>query len=137
VPKRARAFYKERYPSNGITRTRLLDTESAGEFVRRRDQGAAVRWVESAVAAIGSDNEVGFGPRTVERPGAFQRADDVVTALHDHPGDMAYACGVPQQLVVGFEKSLVDEVMGFYARKGERKLILFVVGSEVRVGQEL
>jgi hypothetical protein len=28
------------------------------------------------VATIGCDNEVGFGPCTVERPGAFQRTDD-------------------------------------------------------------
>src|SRR6185437_5477648 len=69
--------------------------------------------------------------------GAFQGADDVVTALHDHPGDLAYACSVAQQLVVGFEKPVVDEVMGLYTRKGERKLILFVVAGEGRVGQQL
>ena len=61
---------------------------SAGEFVGRSDQGAAVGRVESAVAAIGSDDEVGFRPRTVERPRAFHGADDVVTALHDDPGDV-------------------------------------------------
>src|ERR1700681_110216 len=98
-------------PGNGAMRER----RSADEFVCRGDQGAAVRRVETAVAAIGSDDEVSFGPRTVERPGAFQRAHDVVAALHDHPGDVAYARGVPQQLVTGFQKSLVDEVVSLYA----------------------
>ena len=63
----------------------------AGEFVGRRDQGATVRRVESAVAAVWGDDEVGFGPLTVERPRAFHGADDVVTALHDDPGDAADA----------------------------------------------
>jgi hypothetical protein len=42
--------------------------------------------VEGAVAAVGGDDEVGFGPLTVERPRAFHGANDVVTALHNHPG---------------------------------------------------
>ena len=57
------------------------------------------------MAAIRSDDEVGLGPRTVERPGAFHGADDVVTALHDDTGNVADARGVAQQLVVGFEES--------------------------------
>src|SRR5580704_17495688 len=58
-----------------------------GEFVRRGDQGTAVRRLQSAVAAVGSDDKVGFGPRPVERPSAFHGADDVVTALHNYTGN--------------------------------------------------
>ena len=64
---------------------------SASESVCRRDQGAAIRRIGSAVAAIGSDHEIGFGPRSIESPGAFHGADDVITALHDHAWDVAYA----------------------------------------------
>src|SRR5712692_7508379 len=83
---------------------------SPGEPVRRRHQGPAVRRIESAVAAVGRDDEVGFGPRAEEPPRAFHGADNIVTALHDHPGDVADARGVAQQLVVGFEKTVMDEV---------------------------
>ncbi len=77
------------------------------EFVGRRDQGATVRRIESAVAAVGRDDEVGLGPRTVQRPRAFHGADDIVTALHDHPGNVANPRGVAEQLVVGFKKPLL------------------------------
>ena len=46
------------------------------------------------MAAVGSDDEFGFGPGAVEGPGAFHGANDVVTALHDHSGDVADARGV-------------------------------------------
>ena len=64
---------------------------SAREFVRRGDQGATVRWLESTVATVRSDDEFGFGPRPEERPRAFHGADDVVTSLHDHPWNVADA----------------------------------------------
>ena len=82
------------------------------------------------MATIWGDDEVGFGPSTVERPGAFHGTDDVVTALHDYPGDASDPRGIGQQLVVGFEKTLVEEVVGLNAREGEGELILLVVGSE-------
>ena len=51
----------------------------------RRHQGAPVRRIKRAVAAVGSNNEIGLGPRTVKRPRALHGADDVATALHDEP----------------------------------------------------
>ena len=86
------------------------------------------------MAAVWSDNEIGLGPRAVERPRALHGADDVVTALHDHPGDVADARGVAQQLVIGFEETLVDEVVDLNAREGEGEFILFVVAGEGRIG---
>ena len=86
------------------------------------------------MAAVGSDDEVGFGPRPVQRPRAFHGADDIVTALHDNTGDAADARGIAQQLVVGLEKTLVEEVMRLYAREGQRELILLVVAREGGIG---
>ena len=91
---------------------------SGGEFVGGGYQGAAVGRFEGAVAAVGSNHQVGFGPGAVERPGAFHGANNVVAALHDYAGDVADAGGVAQQLVVGFEKSFVDEIVGFDAGEG-------------------
>src|SRR5580704_7488715 len=81
---------------------RRLCGSTEGQFVRRRDEGAAVRWIESAVAAVGSDDQIGFGPLAVQRPGALHGTDEVVAALHDHRGNVANTRGVAQQLVVGF-----------------------------------
>src|SRR5258708_5203004 len=63
----------------------------AGESIRRRHQDAAVWRLERAVTAVGSDDEVGFWPRAVQRPRAFHGTDDIVTALHDHSGNVADA----------------------------------------------
>jgi hypothetical protein len=61
---------------------RTIDGALPGVLIGGCDQGAAVRWVGGAMAAIGGDDELGFGPCTVQRPGAFHGADDIVTALH-------------------------------------------------------
>jgi hypothetical protein len=107
-----------------------------GEFISGGDQGAAVGRFESAVAAVGSDDEFGFGPSAVECPGAFHGTNDIVAALHDYAGDVAYVGGVAQQLVVEFEESFIDEVVSFYAGEGQREFILFVVAGKGGVGQE-
>jgi len=89
------------------------------------------------VAAIGSHNQLGFGPGAVEGPGAFHGTDDVVAALHDHAGDLTDARGVAQELVVGFKETFVDEAVRFGAGEGEGELVLFVVAGEIGVGEEL
>ena len=50
---------------------------------------------------------------------------------------MADARSIAQQLIVGFEKTLVNEVVGLNAREGEGELILFVVAGEGGIGKEL
>src|SRR5215471_13468060 len=60
-----------------------LSFSAASEPVCRGDQGACVGWVEGAVAAIGSDDQVGFGPGTVQGPGALDGTDHIVTTLND------------------------------------------------------
>ena len=62
-------------------------SSKAGEAVRRGDQRPAVRRFEGAVAGVGGHDEIGFGPRAVERPGTEDGADDVVAALDDDSGD--------------------------------------------------
>src|SRR5580765_5633698 len=80
-------------------RMNTSQTQREGEFVSGCHQCATVRRIESAVPAVGCDDEIGFGPHAMERPCALHGADDVVAALHDHPGDMTDARGVAQQLV--------------------------------------
>src|ERR1035438_9398696 len=100
-----------------------------GRSFRRRHQGATVRRIESAVAAVGSDDQIGFGPRSMERPRALHGADHVVTALHDHPGNVADTRGVAEQLVIGFQETPIDEIVDLNAREGEGEFILFVVAG--------
>jgi hypothetical protein len=89
------------------------------------------------MAAIGGDDELGFGPFTVQRPGAFHGADHIVTALHDDTGDVANPRGVAEQLVVRFQKALVGKVVGLNTREGESELILLVAAGKCRIGQQL
>src|ERR1035438_2851175 len=116
---------------------RGFTTSGAGQPVRRRHERPAIGRFESTVSAVGSDYEIGFGPRTVERPRGLHGTNDVVTTLYDHPGDVTDARGVAQQLVIGFEETFVDEVVSLNASEGQGELILFVVAGKVRVGQQL
>ncbi len=61
----------------------------ACKFVSRRDESATVRWIEGTVAAIGCNDELGLGPRTMKRPGTLHGTDDIVTTLHDHSRNLA------------------------------------------------
>ena len=70
------------------------------------------------MAAVGGDHEVGFGPHTVQCPRAFHGADNIVTALHDDTGDVANARCVAKQLIVGFKKALIGEVVSLNTREG-------------------
>ena len=105
----------------------------AGQSVRRCYEGASVRWIKGAVAAVWSDDEIGLGPRTMERPRAFHGADNVVTALNNYSGEVADARDVTQELVFGFEEALIEEVVDLNAREGQGEFILLVVASESRV----
>ena len=86
------------------------------------------------MSAVGSDDEFSFRPRPVERPRTFHRADHIVTPLYDHSGDLPDSRSVAEQLVVGFQETFIDKVVGLDARESEGKLVLFVVAGEVRVG---
>ena len=88
------------------------------------------------MSAVGSDDEIGFGPGAMQVPGAFHGTDNVVAALDDHSGDMANALRVAQELVVGFEKALMEKIMGLDAGEGQDKFIFFVMPGEVRIGQQ-
>ena len=41
------------------------------------------------MARIGNDDKLGFGKRTVQVPGAFHRANHVITALNNGGRDMS------------------------------------------------
>ena len=86
------------------------------ELVRRGHQCAAIWGIERAMPAIGRHDQLGLRPGAMQRPRALHGTDHVVTALHNHTGDVADARGVRQQLVVRFEESLVDEVVRLKSR---------------------
>src|SRR3984957_9654308 len=89
------------------------------------------------MAAIGGDDKVGFGPCAVECPRAFHGANNIVTALHNDPGDVLNPRGAAEQLIVRFKKALVDKVVGLNTRERQGELILQVVAGKCSVGQEL
>src|SRR5271155_4648621 len=78
------------------------------------------------MAGIADDVQAGFGPGAVQVPGAAQRTDDIVAALHDVARNMPDALAVAQQLIVPAQKSAVDEIMTFNARKrgGESRIFI-------------
>src|ERR1700689_3086091 len=122
------------FQCSDFTKDALRHPPLPRELIGRCHQGAAVRWIGGAMAAIGGDDELGFGPFTVQRPGAFHGADHIVTALHDDTGDVANPRGVAEQLVVRFQKALVGKVVGLNTREGESELILLVAAGKCRIG---
>ena len=87
------------------------------------------------MAAVRRDHQVGLRPCTVQSPGALHGTDHIVAALHDHAGDGANPTGIEQQLIVTFQKTPVDKVVGLDAREGQGELVLLIVAGEGRIGQ--
>src|SRR5262249_74863 len=56
-------------------------------------------------------------PGAMERPRAHHWADYVVPSLNDHNRNVANLVNIFQQIIVGLEKCIIDEVMRFDARK--------------------
>ena len=69
-----------------------------------------------------ADHQLRLRPGLVQVPRIGDRADHVVAPVHDHAGDVGDAVGIAQQLVVGIEEPLVDEVMVLDARESQREL---------------
>ena len=120
-------------PEAGVAR----GTSLACKFIGGGNQGASVGGIKSAVATIWGDDEFGFGPGAMERPGAFHGADHVITALHDDAGNVADARSVAQELVIAVKESLVEKIVGLNAGEGESELVLLVMGGKTGIGHEL
>src|ERR1700722_4504188 len=107
------------------------------EFVSRRDEGATVRGIEGAVTAVRCNNQLGFRPRTMKRPGTLHGTDDIITALHNYSWNMPNLRGVFEQLRVGLHKTPINEIMCLDARKRQGELVLFVVCREGNIRKKL
>ena len=92
-----------------LSETGIPPAKLTREFIGCCDEGAAVRRLEAAVTAIGSDDKFGFGPCTMKRPCAFHGTDDIVTALHDHCRNLADPRSIAQQLIIRFRNPLLTK----------------------------
>ena len=63
--------------------------------------------------------------------GVLDRADHVVAAVHDHPGDPRDPVRVAQQLVLDLEEPTVDEVVVLDPGERQRGLGLGLVFTEL------
>jgi len=68
--------------------------------------------VERAMAAVRRDHQVGLRSCTVQSPGALHGTGHIVTSLHNRAGDGVNPPDIEQQLIVTFEKTSMDKVVG-------------------------
>src|SRR5258705_11379394 len=80
------------------------------------------------MSSIGDDAKPGFGPGTMQVPGARDWANYVVSPLHNHSGDRTNPANILDQIIARAEKGVVHEVVTFNA--GERH-------SKLRIGKLL
>src|SRR5688572_17374614 len=71
---------------------------------------------------VGHDPEVRFGPTPCELEGGVDRADDVVTTMHDDGGCPPNPLDAVEQLVLVLEEAPIDEIVRLDARESEREL---------------
>ena len=74
------------------------------------------------VPGVGDDVQLGARPGRVQFPRARDRADHVVTALHDDAGDVLELHRVFEQLVRP-QEAVVDEVVAFDPREGFGEIV--------------
>lgn len=74
------------------------------------------------MSGVRNDIECCLWPGPMQLPRAPQRANNVVPAMHNHRGDVAYSIDMFKQVVVSFKEAIVREVVTFYARQRDRLL---------------
>ena len=87
------------------------------------------------MAGIGDDFEVCFWPGPVEFPRAHDGADNVVTALDDHAGNVSNLVDIVDQEVIGIEEDVVDEVVTLDPGQGECCVRLPIMLYQVLIGK--
>src|ERR1051325_1702141 len=76
------------------------------------------------MAGIRNNFQLRLRPGAMELPGAHDRANNVVTTLHDDTRNSADTADVFDQIIVGWEEGVVHEVVAFDACEGEGELRL-------------
>src|SRR5689334_22260906 len=79
--------------------------------------------LERGVARVRHDAKVSLGPRAMQVPRAFDRANHVVAPLHDDRRDLTDARYLFDQLILTLEKAAVHEIVTFDAREREAELV--------------
>src|SRR3954452_572622 len=86
----------------------LLCETTSGPNHGRRDAGLGY-----CVSGIWNYIEFGLLPNLVEIPRIHERRHDIITAMHDHPWDVAQSVRLSDQLAVIGEKAAIDEIVTF------------------------
>ena len=75
------------------------------------------------MAGIGDDRQLAARPGLVQLPGTLQRADRVVSAVHDHTRNTLQTCGVFEQLIRA-QEGIVHEIVTLDASHAQRHVRL-------------
>src|SRR5499426_4731870 len=89
------------------------------------------------MARVRNDYKLRLGPGPVKIPRAHHRADDVVPPLNDHGGNVANPVDIFEQVIVGLEKRIVNEVMRFDARKWKRLARIAEIINQILIRYQL
>src|SRR5699024_8387768 len=108
---------------------------SACEAVGRLDQSVEDAGFVERVPGVVDDVEFGFRPGPVQVVGGTYRGAHVVAALDDHTGDVTDGLDPVDELVRG-EKTPVVEVMVLDPGEGQGVVLVGVVFTQARIGQQ-
>jgi len=109
----------------------------SGETIRRFHQCIHVFDLEGRVPRGGIDGQLTPRPGLVQFPGVLERTDHVVSALHDHAGNVFDAMCVAQELALDLEEAAVDEVMILDAGKCQGELGILVSLDEILINVQV
>jgi len=89
------------------------------------------------MTSIGHELELGLGPDLVQVPGRGGGANDIVTTLNNGGGDVTDLVNVLQNVGIGLEETLVEEVVALNAGESKCPNILGGLGNLDGVDVEL
>ena len=101
------------------------------------DQSGSGSKLLGRVTSIDHKLKLSLGPDLVQIPGRGSRADNVITTLDNGGRNMTDLVHVLQDVSIGLEETLVEEVMAFNAGKGQSPDILRGLGDLDGVNVEL
>ena len=96
----------------------MQSRQTIRECVRGADQCIDDAGFAGGVAGVRDDAQFGLWPSGMQRVRLVDRTDHVVTALHDHARYAGQTLRVTHDLV-GFEKTVVHEIVALDARQAE------------------
>src|SRR2546425_7499892 len=98
-----------------------LTSKNSSKSIRCFDQRTQIPRLHDRMARIGRDVKFRFRPRAMQIPRAGHRANNVVSALHNHAGYLTNLPDVFNQIILARKETVVREVMTLDASKCLRK----------------